>query len=129
MRKTKMVMTLPKVGDRLSRCITKCKYDDVFSDGPFPCKVVYVNEDHHWYKVKFDEFDLEECFGLPVFDHSIFRGIGLGQACPIVCIETGDVYPTVDACAKDMFIDSNNLSTYLNDNRETICGYHFAPIF
>ena len=130
MRKTVMTMKLPKVGDRLVRCISEYSCDGQYLYRPLPCKVVYVNTKHNWYKVKFDDLDIEECYGIPVFDHSVFKGASQYQLIvPVVCIETGYVYPTVKDCAKDMNLDDGNISAHLYGVYDSVSGCHFDTVF
>lgn len=130
MRKTAMTMKLPKVGDRLVRCISEYSCDSQYLYRPLPCKVVYVNTKHNWYKVKFDDLDIEECYGIPVFDHSVFKDASQYQLIvPVVCIETGYVYPTVKDCAKDMNLDDGNISAHLYGVYDSVSGYHFDTVF
>lgn len=129
MAKVAATMNLPKVGDILTRCMNLDACDGQYIYVPLKCKVTYVNEKHRWYKVKFLDFDIEECFGLPVFDHSVIdRNVIKQSGIPIICWETGDIYSTITECAKDLGIDYTNISLQLSGVYEQINGYHFSTI-
>ena len=129
MAKTTITMELPKVGDILLRCMTPYACDGKYLYIPMKCTVTYVNKKHRWYKVKFLDFDVEECYGLPAFDHSVIdRSIVKNSGIPIICWETGNVYSTIIECANDMGIDYSNISLQLAGIYEQVKGYHFSSI-
>ena len=129
MYKTIVTTKLPKVGDRLFRCISDCSCDSQYLYKPLPCRVVYVNIEHNWYKVKFDDIGIEECYGIPVFDHSIFKDANQYRLmAPVVCVETGYVYPTIKECADDMNLDEGGISSCISGRYDSISGYHFDTV-
>lgn len=129
MSKVKTYMKLPKVGDKLVRCMNTDACDESFVYVPLPCKVTYVNEKHGWYKVKFDAFDIEECYGLPVFDHSVIdKNVIKIAGIPVICMETGDIYSTIRECSRDMHIDYGDLYLHLVGTKDHVKGYHFAKL-
>ena len=124
--KTSVSMDLPKVGDRLMRVLTatkECLYPTFI---PKECVVTYVNEAHGWYEVEFTDSHVRECYGLPVVDHSIMSGTS--GAIAIMCVETGDVYSSINACARDMHLYTGDIYRQLFGQRESYRGYHFMPV-
>lgn len=129
MIKTKLTMILPKVGDRLERVLSTANLDVDAVYEPEPCVVTYVNDAHGWYEVEFINSGLRECYNYPVFDHSILKGASYGGI-PVLCVETGEVYPAINACASDMNIDRTNLSRHARgvSGWSTCGGYHFITV-
>jgi hypothetical protein len=64
MNKYSLMAQLPKVGDRRLEHMTILR-ERRYDVPPEPCTVVYVNQAHLWYRVKFDRCDWHECFKLP----------------------------------------------------------------
>lgn len=64
MNKYELMKKLPKVGDRRLEPMTilRERRADV---PPEPCVVVYVNQDHLWYRVRFLNAGWHECYKLP----------------------------------------------------------------
>lgn len=122
-------MNLPRHGDWLMRVIFNHEADASDTYNVHPCVVTYVNEAHHWYQVWFPEYDIRECYNLPMFDHAILKGATYGGT-PVVCIETGRVYPSIAACARDMHIDRTNITRHVNNDPgwSNCRGYHFMSI-
>lgn len=124
--KTSVSMTLPKIGDRLMRVLTATKECLYPTFEPKECIVTYVNNAKGWYEVEFTDSHIKECYGLPIIDHSI---ISSRAGCmPIMCVETGDVYPSINACARDMRLYGGDISRQLFGQRENYRGYHFTYI-
>lgn len=127
MAKTAMTMSLPKVGERLTRVMTSTTWDLDGAYQPEPCVVTYVNNAHNWFKVKFLDSGIEECYNVPTFDHSIIRNT-IKRAIPVMCIETGFVYSSLDECADDMKLAHDGISRYLKGERGSCGGYHFCTV-
>lgn len=127
MAKTKLTMELPKVGDRLTRVISEyaCEYDDRYI--PESCIVTYVNEEHGWYQVEFINSGIKECYGRPVYDHEVLRGLKYDEA-PVICVETGMLYTTARECARDMKIPRYAISSQLSGAYPHYRGYHFDTV-
>lgn len=127
MSKTIMSMTLPEVGDRLVRVMTATTWDlgDVYK--PEPCEVVYVNKTHRWFEVRFLESGVRECYNLPTFDHSIIRNTVKGSI-PVMCVETGVVYSTMQQCARDLGLHHSGISRQLSGEWGHYEGYHFCTV-
>lgn len=64
---------LPKVGDRLVLAPTLHKGLGNTLSLPKPCVVEYVNEEHLWYKVRFD-LGFTECFHVPETEMGVRGG-------------------------------------------------------
>lgn len=126
-RKTKMTMTLPNVGDRIDRLMLRGNFAQAEQFPPEPCEVTYVNRAHGWYEVRFLNSGLRECYSLPDFDHDILSNVP-GWATPIVCVETGYVYPTVSACGKDMGLQHGNIARVVTGECASYRGYHFDSV-
>ena len=127
MDKVRLSVKLPKVGDHLKRVMTIDRYD---SGPPYilePCVVAYVNDKNGWYEVEFIDNKLRECYNVPTFDHSILTKVSPYEM-PIVCLETGYVYPSVTKCATDMDLDDGNISRQISGVYDHVCGYHFDTI-
>ena len=45
--------------------------------------------------------------------------------CPVVCVETGEVYPSQAAAARDLGLCQRNISSVINGELKTTGGYHF----
>ena len=45
----------------------------------------------------------------------------------IICVETGEIYPSINSAAKELGIDQGTLSKVVNKKggRKTAKGYHF----
>lgn len=127
LKKTKLTMTLPKVGDKIMRVMSTGNLAQAENFVPEDCRVVYVNKAHHWYEVEFLNSGIRECYNLPSFDHSILTNLP-GWADPIVCVETGYVYRTVSDCANEMGIFRGNISRCLTGETDTYFGYHFDTV-
>lgn len=54
---------LPEVGEQLMRTMTAPNFD-ITDSKPEPCTVVYVNEPHHYYTVRFKETGIQESYGV-----------------------------------------------------------------
>lgn len=127
--KTKLTMTLPNVGDRLMRVMQATTWDMLDSYVPEPCEVVYVNKDHGWFEVIFLNSGIREGCKLPVFDHSILTGMDSKRhSTPVICVETGDVYPTLEQCADDLGIWHSGISKQLRGEASHCGGYHFCTV-
>ena len=126
-RKTKMTMTLPKVGDRMTRIMSRGNLGQAECFIPEPCEVVYVNQAHNWYEVRFLNSGLRECYSLPDFNHDILANL-YGWATPVMCAESGYVYRSIADCAKDMGLTHGNISYYINNECESYRGYHFDSV-
>lgn len=128
-RKSKMTMDLPKVGDVLVRLMTKTAFDPMLPYDPEPCVVTYVNEKRSWYQVEFLRSGVKECYNLPIFDHSILSGVKwqIGNI-PCVCVETGFVYPSATACAKDMNMSTFPICAMLRGEYDHLSRYHFDTV-
>lgn len=126
MRKTKVSMDLPKVGDHLKRIMTAAS-DCIWGIfEPKDCVVTYVNESKHWYEVEFTDSHIRECYSLPVIDHALLdiRPGGI----PVMCLETGMVYSSVAQCGRDMGIYPPNISKQLYGELGGCYDYHFMTI-
>lgn len=117
MAKTKLSMDMPKIGDKLKRLTIDYSVED--------CVVTYVNSLHGWYEVLFPKFNIKECYKLPTYDHSIFQGKSLNDY-PIICVETGWVYNSINECSEDMNLDRTNIFRQLNGEHSHCGGYHFT---
>lgn len=127
--KTKLSMSLPKVGDRLMRLMTKAAVDSTMVYNPESCVVTYVNEAHGWYQVLFTNSGIRECYTRPVFDHSILCNADWkGGAIPIVCVETGVVYSSITDCERDTGLNHTCISRQLLGERAHTHGYHFVEV-
>lgn len=129
MSKTLLSMTLPKVGDLLERVLSTTGLDPDAVYNPEPCIVTYVNEAHGWYEVQFVDSGLKECYNYPVFDHAILKGATYGGI-PVLCMETGEVYSAINACAKDKNLDRTNISRNVRGvpGWSSCGGYHFVTV-
>ena len=127
MDKVKLSMKLPKVGEHLERVITIGRFDPGNPYAVEPCVVTYTDAKKGWYEVEFVNTKLRECYNLPAFDHSILKNVSPFET-PIVCIETGYVYPSVSKCAKDMGLDDGNISRQISGVYPHVCGYHFDTV-
>lgn len=129
MSKAALSMDLPRVGDKLMRVVTEyaCEYDSVRI--PKACVVTYVNKKHGWYRVKFIESGITECYGLPVCDHSIIN-FDMRGCCglPVICVETGMAYSTVTECAEDLGVHRTMIQKQLVGECSHVSGYHFVKI-
>lgn len=66
MYKEELQAFLPNVGDELMRKPTMCNTTlGLERPKPQPCIVEYVNREHLWYKVRFVETGLTECYKYP----------------------------------------------------------------
>lgn len=129
MAKTMLTMELPKIGDHLMRIMTEFAREWDTEYIPKPCTVTYVNKANGWYQVQFDDTGIRECYGLPVYDHSIIRKETVGRAgVPIACIETGEVYSNIKECARDMHLDRSMVDRQVNGEYDHCCGYHFIKV-
>ena len=63
-RKENLQALLPKVGDSLMKIPTMNKERGLKDPPPLPCKVEYVNRDHLWYQVRFNN-GYTECYKVP----------------------------------------------------------------
>lgn len=64
MTKDEVRSLLPNVGDvRMEIPVTTGKYG--IEVQPMECQVVEVNRDHMWYRVRFTDSGLTECYKLP----------------------------------------------------------------
>lgn len=127
--KSKLTMDLPKVGANLNRIMTVPVVDCAVPYTPEPCVVTYVNEEHNWYQVEFLETGLTECYNLPMFDHSILAGVARNEvSVPCICVETGFVYPSEVACAKDMGLHNTGICAAITGRYSSYHGYHFKPL-
>lgn len=116
MAKSRLSMDMPKVGDHLKCLTVEYEIDD--------CVVVYVNQAHGWYEVIFPRTNLRECYNLPRFDHTILQGNSPNDI-PIICAETGLVYPSIYKCAEEMGLDRTNIIRQLRGERSHCNKYHF----
>ena len=121
MVKTKLSMSLPKVGDHLIRLMSA---SDLSFD-PEPCIVTYVNEKNGWYQVTFEKTGIKECYGIPSFDHSILNHRG-PVSIPVLCLETGYVYPSIKECEKDMGFSRCGITRQISGIYYQTNGYHFV---
>lgn len=119
MAKSRVSIDLPKVGDHLKRLTIEYEIED--------CVVTYVNRSHGWYEVTFPRTNIRECYKLPTFDHTILKGVA-PNTIPIVCVETGWVYPSYYDCAVDMGLDISTIKRQLNGIYSHCCGYHFTNV-
>lgn len=125
--KAKLTMTLPKVGDRITRVMSRGNLGQAESFITEPCEVVYVNRTHNWYEVRFLNSGLRECYSCPDFDHSILTNLP-GRANPVVCLETGYIYRTVADCANEMGLNGGDISRCLTGEYDSHHGYHFNTV-
>lgn len=127
MDKSHMSMILPKVGDKLFRIMSRSFYapDEIYN--PEPCTVSYVNKKNGWYEVVFDNTGLREGYRIPTFDHSILKGQKT-NGIPILCLETGDVYPSMLECERDMGIWHSSIWRQINGERVYCNGYNFSLV-
>ena len=126
-RKTKMTMKLPNVGDRINRLMMRGNFAQAEHFISEPCEVTYVNRAHGWYEVRFLNSGLRECYSIPDFDHDILTNIP-GWATPVVCVETGYVYPTISSCGKDLGLCAANIARCATGEYESYRGYHFDTV-
>lgn len=117
MAKSRLSMDLPKVGDHLKRLTVEYELEDSV--------VTYVNQSHGWYEVLFPRTNLRECYKLPTFDHSIFQE-GSPNDIPIICVETGWVYPSIYKCSEDMKLSRTSILRQCNGQQSHCGGYHFT---
>lgn len=120
-------MDLPNVGDRLIKLMSIGNLAPTELFTPEECEVTYVNSDRNWYEVRFLKSGIRECYNLPDFNHSILQNV-LVWATPVVCVETGYVYRSIDDCAKDMGLFAGNISRCLSGKRDSYRGYHFDTV-
>ena len=127
MSKTNLSMTLPKVGDKLFRIMSrgKCDPGDIYN--PEPCTVEYVNEKKGWYEVCFDETNIKECYRVPSFDHRFLKDKPVGGV-PIACLETGNIYGSITECARDMKLNKHEIWKQIDGRRAYCSGYHFVTV-
>lgn len=126
--KAKLTMNMPRVGDRLTRLMTRGNIAQAESFIPEPCEVVYVNRTKGWYEVRFLNSGIRECYSLPDFNHDILANVP-GWAVPVVCVETGYVYRTVSDCCTDMgLLADGNISRCIMGEYDSYCGYHFDTV-
>lgn len=116
MAKSRLSMALPKVGDHLKCLTVECEVED--------CVVTYVNQSHGWYEVLFPRYNLRECYKPPTFDHAILQGNSPNDI-PIICIETGLVYPSIYECSEDMELNRTSIIRQLKGDYSHCSGYHF----
>lgn len=128
MKQTILSATLPQVGEKLTRIMTGSKYDPTAMYHSEDCVVVYVNRAHYWYEVVFQSSGIRECYKLPVFNHDIFTEAWCSGSIPVVCIETGEVYSSINECAKAMKLDRSGISRQLRGDCKCYNGYHFDTI-
>lgn len=117
MRKTKLVMDLPNVGDRRRHLTMEGDIEE--------CIVTYVNPVHGWYQVVFPKQNVKECYKPPTYDPTILKHTAYGHR-PIICIETGWVYASGYDCAEDMGLIRANIVQQINGNQSHCGGYHFT---
>lgn len=129
MKKTKLSMNLPEVGDVLWRIITADNIDPDLIFKPEPCVVTYVNKNHRWYEVQFLSNNLRECYNYPVFDHYIFKDFTY-RSRPLICLETGEIFRTATDCAIAMGLNRTTLHNHVaGKSGYSHCGgYHFVDI-
>lgn len=127
MSKTNLSMTLPKVGDKLFRIMSRGRYDPGDAYNPEPCTVEYVNEKKGWYEVCFDETNIKECYRVPSFDHRFLKDKPVGGV-PIACLETGNIYGSIAECARDMKLNKHEIWKQIDGRRAYCSGYHFVTV-
>ena len=127
MSKTNLSMTLPKVGDKLFRIMSRGRYDPGDIYNPEPCTVEYVNEKKGWYEVCFDETNIKECYRVPSFDHRFLKDKPVGGV-PIACLETGNIYGSITECARDMELNKHEIWKQIDGRRAYCSGYHFVTV-
>ena len=127
MSKVRLTMELPKVGDRLVRVMTATSFGVHATFEPKECVVVYANERHHWYTVKFIDSGIMESFGVPIIDHSIARGWKPGTI-PVVCVETGMAYSTISQCSRDTNVPKDEISRQISGKCNYRTLYHFIKV-
>ena len=118
-------MELPKVGDHLKRVMTAMAelFQPIYE--PLDCVVTYVNKDRGWYEVEFTGTGLRECYGLPLFDHAVIKD---WRNYPVMCVETGYVYSSVEDCARDLRIHASGISRQLSGKYDQYHGRHFTTV-
>ena len=127
MSKTNLSMTLPKVGDKLFRIMSRGRHDPGDIYNPEPCTVEYVNEKKGWYEVCFDETNIKECYRVPSFDHRFLKDKPVGGV-PIACLETGNIYGSITECARDMKLNKHEIWKQIDGRRAYCSGYHFVTV-
>lgn len=116
MAKSRLSMDMPKVGDHLKRLTVDYNVED--------CVVTYINRAHGWYEVIFPRSNIRECHKLPSFDHTILQENSPNDI-PIICLETGLVYPSIYECSEDMNLDRTTIIKQLKGDYDHCSGYHF----
>lgn len=125
--KTRLTMSLPKIGDKLIRLMTSNnRYNGDFYN-PEPCEVTYVNEKKGWYEVLFTDSKIKECYSVPTFDHSILKDTAVIST-PVLCVETGMVYSSISECAKDMNLEDSGICRQISGYHDYYKGYHFDTV-
>lgn len=128
MAKSLLSMELPKVGDKLKRVMSRNAREGGAKCIAEDCVVTYVNNSHGWYEVTFPTFGIKEAYGLPTFDHAILEG-NPRDCIPVICVETGFVYPSIAECSRDMRLDRTGIWKQLDGVASHCGGYHFAVAF
>lgn len=119
---------LPKLGERMMRISIKAKFGT--TDGvPCPCVVIYVNEPHKYYTVKFDKTNIRESYKIPDIDElkNFKRDFRRAFGCDpkgVYVYESGTIYPTIAACAEALGVRACTVSNYLHGRTNSVKGYH-----
>lgn len=119
---------LPKVGDRLMKAVS---YSSSFKDNDNlePCIVVYVNRKKNYYLVEFVETKIRECYKVPEineiedFKNDYLKAFGR-KALGVYVYESGILYPSISACAKDIGVNKGTLSRHIHGELSHVKGYH-----
>lgn len=120
------IQTMPKVNDRLMRIMTTAadEIDEVLR----PCTVIFVNEPHQFYTVRFDDSGVIESYKFPDIideDDNKDKPISKKSPCRRVCIiELDAFYPSVKACAKALGVAACTVSAHLTGRTRMVKGYH-----